>query len=143
MFLDSSRGKPQDIPKLTTSNTQQKLHARSGLLPFRSPLLREFSSLKTRDKKFLHLRSQVLAKSLFLFLRLLKCFASAGLHSCPCGPSNSIYHRVGFPHSEIPGLKVARHLSEAYRSHATSFFASTSQGIHHPPVNILSSQISQ
>ena len=30
----------------------------------------------------------------------------------------------GFPHSEISGSKVARHLPEAYRSHATSFIAS-------------------
>ena len=42
-----------------------------------------------------------------------------------------------FPHSEIPGSKVARHLPEAYRSHATSFIASISQGIHHLPVNLI------
>ena len=35
-----------------------------------------------------------------------------------------------FPHSEISGSKVARHLPEAYRSHATSFIALWSQGIH-------------
>ncbi len=29
-----------------------------------------------------------------------------------------------FPHSEISGSKVARHLPEAYRSHTTSFIAS-------------------
>jgi len=27
----------------------------------------------------------------------------------------------GFPHSDISGSKVARHLPEAYRRHATSF----------------------
>jgi len=37
----------------------------------------------------------------------------------------------GFPHSDISGSKVARHLPEAYRRHAASFIASFSQGIHH------------
>ena len=41
------------------------------------------------------------------------------------------FFRKEFPHSEISGSKVARHLPEAYRSHATSFIASISQGIHH------------
>jgi len=40
----------------------------------------------------------------------------------------------GFPHSEISGSKVARHLPEAYRRHATSFIAFRSQGIHHTPL---------
>jgi hypothetical protein len=30
----------------------------------------------------------------------------------------------GFPHSEISGSKVARHLAGAYRSYAPSFIAS-------------------
>jgi hypothetical protein len=47
---------------------------------------------------------------------------------------NALLIRVGFPHSEIPGSKVANHLPEAYRRHATSFIASIFQGIHHPPV---------
>ncbi len=38
---------------------------------------------------------------------------------------------IGFPHSEIFGSKVARHLPEAYRRHAASFIAIESQGIHH------------
>ncbi len=42
---------------------------------------------------------------------------------------------VRFPHSEIFGLTVARHLPEAYRSHATSFIAILSQGIHHTLLN--------
>ena len=74
-------------------------------------------------------------KNFSLFLRLLGCFTSAGMHSSPYGPSNSTHHRIRFPHSEIPGSKVTRHLTEAYRSHATSFVASISQGIHHPPIN--------
>lgn len=44
---------------------------------------------------------------------------------------------MGFPHSEISGSKVARHLPEAYRSYATSFIASYSQGIHHMLLNFL------
>ena len=43
----------------------------------------------------------------------------------------------GFPHSEISGSKVARHLPETYRSHATSFIAILSQGIHHTLLNFL------
>ena len=42
-----------------------------------------------------------------------------------------------FPHSDISGSKVARHLPEAYRRHATSFIAISSQGIHHTPLNFL------
>ena len=49
--------------------------------------------------------------------------------------ANSAYvievHSMGFPHSDISGSKVARHLPEAYRRHAASFIASSSQGIHH------------
>ena len=41
---------------------------------------------------------------------------------------------VRFPHSEIPGSKVATHLPETYRSYATSFIAFSSQGIHHTPL---------
>ena len=39
--------------------------------------------------------------------------------------------KTGFPHSDIPGSKVARHLPEAYRRHATSFIAVRTLGIHH------------
>ena|SRR3989344_5119982 len=38
-----------------------------------------------------------------------------------------------FPHSDISGSKVARHLPEAYRRHAASFIALDSQGIHRMP----------
>jgi hypothetical protein len=47
------------------------------------------------------------------------------------------YKYEGFPHSEISGSKVARHLPEAYRRHATSFIAISSQGIHHTPLNFV------
>ena len=42
-----------------------------------------------------------------------------------------------FPYSDILGLTVARHLPEAYRSHATSFIALISQGIHHLPLHAI------
>ena len=38
---------------------------------------------------------------------------------------------MGFPHSDIFGSKVARHLPEAYRRHAASFIASMKP--RHPP----------
>ena len=37
------------------------------------------------------------------------------------------FYLVGFPHSDIFGSKVARHLPEAYRRHAASFIASMSK----------------
>jgi hypothetical protein len=49
----------------------------------------------------------------------------------------SRFYLEGFPHSDIFGSKVARHLPEAYRCHAASFFALSSQGIHHTPLNFL------
>ena len=58
-----------------------------------------------------------------MFLRLLECFTSAGtLSNHLCVGVTAVY-AVGFSHSEIPGSKVAKHLPEAYRSHATSFVA--------------------
>ena len=47
-----------------------------------------------------------------------------------------LVYSIEFPHSEISGSKLARQLPEAYRSHATSFIASTSQGIHHTPLGL-------
>lgn len=43
-------------------------------------------------------------------------------------------YSIGLPHSEISGSKLAKQLPEAYRSHATSFIAFFSQGIHHTPL---------
>ena len=48
--------------------------------------------------------------------------------------------RHGFPHTDIAGSKVASHLADAYRSHATSFFAFLCQGIHHTPLVTYSSR---
>ncbi len=52
----------------------------------------------------------------------------------------TLFYNAGFSHSEITGSKVASHLPDAYRRHATSFVASISLGIHHslityPPIN--------
>ena len=62
---------------------------RFGLVPFRSPLLRE--SLR------------------FLFLRLLRCFTSAGSRRQAYGFSLGRLRitGAGFPHSEIPGSERA------------------------------------
>ena len=47
-----------------------------------------------------------------------------------------IDYSIGFPHSEIFGSKVARHLPEAYRRHAASFIAFTKP--RHPPYALVS-----
>ena len=67
-----------------------------GLIPFRSPLLRES----------------------FLFLRLLRCFSSPrSLYYPMCsGSSARALTPGGFPHSEILGYSVCTQLPEAYRS---------------------------
>ncbi len=41
------------------------------------------------------------------------------------------FYAIRFPHSDILGSKVARHLPEAYRRHATSFIVVSSLGIRH------------
>ena len=73
----------------------------------------------------------------FLLLRLLRCFTSAGLLFRNLYSESSQFYRDRLPHSEIPGSKVARHLTEAYRSYATSFIVVLRQGIHHTPLLIL------
>ena len=52
----------------------------------------------------------------------------------PCKARLTVFCTVGFPHSDIAGSKVARHLPDAYRRHATSFIAFQSLGIHHTPL---------
>ncbi len=83
------------------------------LFPFRSPLLRECCA----------------CARCFIFLRLLRCFTSAGMLSHCCELFRIT--EIEFPHSEITGSKVASHLPDAYRRHATSFIALISQGIRH------------
>ena len=118
-----------------------------GLLPFRSPLLRKyiFASFPPGTEMFhfpgcaralpasYKLSSVKLKVNAFcihfitLYFLLYKLRAKPAMRVC----------RIGFPHSEISGSKVATHLPEAYRSYATSFIASYSQGIHRTPLNFL------
>lgn len=57
-----------------------------------------------------------------LFLRVLRGFISPGaLYTISVYPSRMTEMR--FPHSEISGSKVVRHLPETYRSLTTSFIA--------------------
>lgn len=72
----------------------------------------------------------------FLFLRLLRCFSSAGTLLSFNTKATAVY-AVRFPHSEISGSKAAQRLPEAYRSYATSFIACMCQGIHHTPLNAI------
>ena len=72
----------------------------------------------------------------FLFLRLLRCFSSAGTLLGFNAKATAVY-AVRFPHSEISGSKAAQRLPEAYRSYATSFIAVMCQGIHHTPLNAI------
>ena len=69
---------------------------RFGLVPFRSPLLRES----------------------FLFLRLLRCFSSPRslCHSMCSNNSARALTSGGFPHSDILGYSVRTQLPEAFRS---------------------------
>ena len=46
----------------------------------------------------------------------------------------TVVHTAGFPHSDISGSKPARRLTEAFRSHATSFIAYLCQGILRAPL---------
>ncbi len=83
-----------------------------------------------------HLARQENDSNCFLFLLVLRCFTSQGMLLKLAFKIISVYE-IGFPHSEISGSKVAWHLPEAYRSNATSFFATFSQGIHRTPLNFL------
>lgn len=68
----------------------------------------------------------------FLFLQVLRCFTSLGTPPTYIGYSTESSE---FPHSDTSGSKVAWHLAEVYRSHATSFIALLSLGIHHTPLH--------
>ena len=82
-------------PHIEALRPQADKSAWFGLFPFRSPLLRE--------------------SILFLFLRLLRCFTSAGSLLYPYGFRIGSSLLTGFPHSEIPGSAYLR-LPGAYRS---------------------------
>ena len=72
---------------------------RFGLIPFRSPLLRD-------------------SRYCFLFLGLLRCFSSPGslLRSYVFRPGYQRITAGGFPHSDILGSMVVWRLPEAFRS---------------------------
>lgn len=57
-----------------------------------------------------------------LLLWVLRCFISPGA-LCTISVHLSRMTEIRFPHSEISGSKVVRHLPETYRSLTTSFFA--------------------
>jgi hypothetical protein len=67
----------------------------TGLVPFRSPLLRE--------------------SRLISFPPVTKMFQFTGFASCTYGFSAGYPLRDGLPHSEIAGSKVVCHLADAYR----------------------------
>ena len=50
---------------------------------------------------------------------------------------DDLQSKSGFPIQRFPDITVARHLPGTYRSHATSFIAISSQGIHHTLLNFL------
>jgi hypothetical protein len=90
---------------------------RFGLLPFRSPLLRKYIFVSSPPgTEMFHFPGYA---SYIIKMQIIEVYST------------------GFPHSEISGSKVAKHLPEAYRSNATSFFATFSQGIHRTPLNFL------
>jgi len=85
-----------------------------GYFRFRSPLLTEFL--------------------LVFFPPGTEMFYFPGSTAPTWSRSRPDLHRDRFPHSDISGSKVARHLPEAYRRQAASFIAFWSQGIHHTPL---------
>ena len=70
-------------------------------------------------------------KQLFSFPPLTEMFHFSGFTRSHFHGRASRILRDRLPHSDTSGSKVARHLPEDYRSHATSFVASSNQGIHH------------
>ena len=84
--------------------------------------------------KHLTLITKKIASQFFSFPPLTEMFYFSGYASDDLRRQIIAVFAIGFPHSVIPGSKLARQLPEAYRSHATTFIASTSQGIHHTPL---------
>ena len=81
-----------DFPDCSTST--HSIQA-TGLVPFRSPLLRE--------------------SRLISFPPVTEMFQFTGFASCTYGFSAGYPLRDGLPHSEIAGSKVVCHLADAYR----------------------------
>ena len=100
---------------------------RFGLVPFRSPLLRESRELRSIGTNITRRRNAT--RNCSLFLRVLRCFTSPG--SLPQAlPSGYPFVMDEFPHSEISGSQATYRLPEAYRRLVTSFIAILGQGIH-------------
>jgi hypothetical protein len=95
-FQKSSTTKQIYHSHMRSPTTPLPCRQRFGLLPFRSPLLRES----------------------FLFLGLLRCFSSPRSLCYPMCSGNSARALTsgGFPHSDILGYSVCTRLPEAYRS---------------------------
>lgn len=103
---------------------------RFGLLPFRSPLLRESREWYSIRTNITFARNTT--RSCFIFLSVLRCFTSRG--TLPFDESKRYPLEVDeFPHSETSGSKAINRLPEAYRWLITSFIATLSLGIHRAP----------
>jgi len=116
-------------------------HDEFGLIPVRSPLLRELQSLVLDVSHRLRGKHGPKTKDwrCFLFLRLLRCFTSAGTRALghPRLRSDSTSDQVSpFGHLRIKGcLPPPRSFSQA----ATSFLGFLCRGIHHTPLLHISS----
>ncbi len=112
------------------------------LVPFRSPLLRESSRLFVTPRPLLTTCDKESAYTLFIFLRVLRCFTSPSSHPLPMYSVVRIIvlHTTGFPHSDISGSKVACHLPETYRRLPRPSSAPRCQVIHRTPFRASSIQ---
>lgn len=82
---------------------------RFGLICFRSPLLTEFLLVSfPRGTEMFHFPRYTYAINLHIIE----------------------VHSMRFPHSEILGSNIVRHIPQAYRRHTASFVAILNQGIH-------------
>jgi len=104
------RGRGTVLPASRSTPTQQRVPAhpltRFGLLPFRSPLLRESS----------------------LFLAVLRCFSSRGLPTPIADVSPRC--RGGVAPFGYPWITRCQHVPRAFRGVAASFIGSRRLGIH-------------
>lgn len=114
--------------ELLPYNPDRRIH-RFGLLPFRSPLLRESRELFSIRTNITFARKTT--RSCFLFLSVLRCFTSRGSHLLV--KRRYPLEADEFPHSDTSGSKAIYRLPGAFRRLITSFIATLSQGIHRAP----------
>ena len=62
-----------------------------------------------------YLGNVILTGHFFLFLQVLRCFTSLGTLMYHLRTQEIEVYSIRFPHSEISGSKVSRHLPETYR----------------------------